>query len=788
MVTLRPRDGRGQLPPIKTLGEQQRLELALRAARAGTWEFEVSTGLNTWSEELWPLYGLPLGTPATYDNWASSVNEEDLPRVASAVQQSISRGTAYAAEWRVRSTTGPTRWLLGQGQPIRNDEGQVTHMVGVVVDITDRKNAEAARLSLEALRAVRASEARLRAVLEAVPSAVFIAPDPSATRIVPNRFAAELMRVSVSTNVSQSAPAQELIPFRVLRDGVELPPGKMPVQRAAREGTEFRDATFTLDFGTHGQRHFMGNAVPLLDEAGHSTGAVGAFADVTRLKAVEEELRRREALLRAYFESPAQGVAVSDGAGRIADANQAFCSYLGYSREELLGRGWRELTHEADVSDDEPAFSAIMAGTLTAHAREKRYRRKDGSVVWGSLVATAVPETDPTASRKVVAFVRDTTQEHLSAEALRASEDRFRALAERAPLGVLEVDEAGQLLFVNDAWLEQSGLTRDEALVLENRVQRLHPDDRELVAPFRERAFSESLNEALEVRYRWPSGREKWVHIVARMLPARQGSRARLLMLTIDVTRERELARNMAQAARLAAMGSIAAGLAHHFNNPLAAQLSGQQHALDFVRTLKSRLELGVPLKAAELLPDVNDAIDALNDAQDAANRVARLVKDMGRLDEPESRRVVVPLADVARASLRWVAPALMRGASVTIEDLDAPAAKVSEQQLEHVIASLVTNALQAVRPQVHPRVTIRLSVREGRAVLEVADEGTGIAAADLPRVFDPFFTTRPVGERRGAGLGLSICHVLVEAHGGTIGVSSQPGAGTTVRIELPAP
>jgi signal transduction histidine kinase len=125
------------------------------------------------------------------------------------------------------------------------------------------------------------------------------------------------------------------------------------------------------------------------------------------------------------------------------------------------------------------------------------------------------------------------------------------------------------------------------------------------------------------------------------------------------------------------------------------------------------------------------------------------------------------------------------RSAALVVEDAGAPEVEASAGQLAQVIINLVTNAAKAIPPARHGRVVIRLGTGTGgSARLEVSDDGEGMAKEVVARVFDPFFTTRRPGE--GTGLGLPICHSIVTAHGGTITASSEPGRGSTIRVELP--
>jgi signal transduction histidine kinase len=149
-------------------------------------------------------------------------------------------------------------------------------------------------------------------------------------------------------------------------------------------------------------------------------------------------------------------------------------------------------------------------------------------------------------------------------------------------------------------------------------------------------------------------------------------------------------------------------------------------------------------------------------------------------------RREPVQLRGIVDEALRRVSPVVARRATIDVRDGVAPPVLASVGHLEQVILGLVDNAARAIPDGRRGRVEIRIGPGpDGRVHLEVEDDGVGIAPDVLPRIFDPFFTTRDVGQ--GRGLGLPTAHAIVAAHGGAMTVSSNPGKGTTFRIELPA-
>jgi signal transduction histidine kinase/ligand-binding sensor domain-containing protein len=263
-----------------------------------------------------------------------------------------------------------------------------------------------------------------------------------------------------------------------------------------------------------------------------------------------------------------------------------------------------------------------------------------------------------------------------------------------------------------------------------------------------------------------------------RRLQARVDERTAELAMRLrqlEATQER-----LAHAEKLVAVGTLAAGVGHEINNPLAYILSNLRYLSKELREVTKREEERERWQEVE---------EALSDALHGAERVRKIVQELRTLArvqaEPPSR---VELHAVLDRALGVLEQELRRRARL-VKDYGAPQPVIGDEgRLGQVFLNLLVNALQAI-PEGHPehheiRVTTR-QAPDGRAVIEVRDTGQGIAPEILPRIFEPFFTTQEAGE--GTGLGLSICHSTIESMGGEIQVESEPGRGATFRVLLPA-
>jgi signal transduction histidine kinase len=285
-------------------------------------------------------------------------------------------------------------------------------------------------------------------------------------------------------------------------------------------------------------------------------------------------------------------------------------------------------------------------------------------------------------------------------------------------------------------------------------------------------------------RARYEAGGRR-VELVTHPVRDEKGDVVMGLAMTQDVTDREALEAQFAVSSRLAAMGTLVAGVAHEINNPLAGELASQGLALDALRELREHLRSGQGGDSDALGRRLDEILELVGDARQGAERIRRIVKDLTLFGRPDPKRNRIRLIDVANSALRWVRAGADRRASVQVEVAGAPEVRASAGQLEQVVVNLVNNAADAIPEGTRGVITIKVGPGgPGMARLDVTDSGTGIDPKVMERVFDPFFTTRQVG--KGMGLGLPICHAIVTAHGGTLTAMSTPGKGSTFRVELP--
>ena len=230
---------------------------------------------------------------------------------------------------------------------------------------------------------------------------------------------------------------------------------------------------------------------------------------------------------------------------------------------------------------------------------------------------------------------------------------------------------------------------------------------------------------------------------------------------------------------RMASIGSLAAGVVHGINNPLSYVIANLEYVKRLLANGPSLLEPSTFLELG----------DVLEDSLDGAERVRRIVSDLGSFSRPlEAAALAVDLERAAERALSIAQNEIRHRARVVRQFSGIVAAQGTDAKLGQVILNVLINAAHSIEPGAIDRNAITLRTRldqHGRPTLEIEDTGCGIAKENLARVFDPFFTTKPIGV--GTGLGLSIAHRIVSEQGGEIRVESVHGHGTKVVLTLPA-
>lgn len=523
------------------------------------------------------------------------------------------------------------------------------------------------------------------------------------------------------------------------------------------------------------------------DGAGAPIRAAGTHTDITERKRVEFALQEREARLRAYFESPVTGVVISAAGREFLEVNDTFCAMLGRDRDEVIRIGWRGLTHPDDLADDERGAAQVVAGERASYSTDKRYLRKDGSVLW-AYVSLSRATPPGTMGPQVVAIVTDIGKRKAAEAALQASERRLEAaLAEQsvilanATVGITLVRQRRQIWA--SAHMERMlGYSPSEMERAETRM--FFPSDdawAELLAQC-DPVLHAGRTYSGEHQLRRKDGTTFWARLQGRLLEPTNPDAGAIWCIE-DVSDLKLLGARASQAERVAATATLARGMAHEVNNPLASIIGN----LGFVQEQLEPVARARPGQAAEVLSRaLPETLQAVRDASESAARIKTIVADLRAfaLGDLPAGPGSDDLAEAVGDARRIAAQDLATCRAVTVQVPDGCALGVFRPDLVQLLAHLLINAGQATGHGPNDVRVAAAPVGLDRVALRVTDTGTGMTEAVRARAFEPFFTTRDVG--KGRGLGLSVCLGIAQAAGGEISLESAPGSGTTVTVELP--
>ena len=348
--------------------------------------------------------------------------------------------------------------------------------------------------------------------------------------------------------------------------------------------------------------------------------------------------------------------------------------------------------------------------------------------------------------------------------------DRLRVLDQLS--GGIAVCHADAFLYVNEALLKMLGYESQDALANVHRVSEI------VGTPSFDAWAEESSREGSQQSWRRADGVCVRVDVTLTLMTI-GGQRARVALVR-DVTAAWHAQAQRQQTERLATVGSLAAGVAHQLNNPLAYVVAN----LDF-------LTEALPAFLRETTAGgLDDLLEAMADAREGAERVARIVRDLHAFsrveDEPRELVDVHTLLDSACALVDGELKE--RGKLIKVYEQVSPV-EASPSRLAQVFSNLLVNAVQAIPEGAASRNEVTVHTfnddREGMVVIEIRDTGVGMLPAVKARIFDPFYTLKPSGE--GTGLGLTACLAIVHGQGGRILVDSDEGRGSTFRVQLPA-
>ncbi len=664
----------------------------------------------------------------------------------------IAGNTPASFEYWIVHKSGETRWLFQRSVLARDPDGAPAAIEGIVTDITHRNAVEEAQ-KLERNRAQQYLD---------IAGVALIGLNVNGNISLINRKGCEILEYESDADLLGKNWFECCLPPEVAEES------RTVFQRSLAGLIEPARAYETPVLTSKGERRIIAwQSKPLHDEQGKCLGTLSSGEDVTDRWRSERALRESEQRLRLLSDAAFEGLVVSEE-GRFIDANRALLEMLGYTRDDLLGRATLSLVHP---EDRELVTEKMQSGYDGVY--EHRVIRKDGSVLflevrgkWTTLEGRPIRVT----------AVRDVTQRKQSEETSRLLQTAIDQAAE----SVLVTNADAKIEYANPALERFTGYRLDELVGKSPAIF----------------ASGEQSRESLQQMWATLQRGEVWNgRLVSKrkdetlfnqettMSPVRDanGRITHYVSVGRDVTHEAELETRLRQAQKMEAMGTLAGGIAHDFNNLLQAMLG-------YADLVKSDLPADSPTR---------DFIDQVISAGDRAVELVGQILAFSRQTDREQRPL--RLQSIVKETLKLLRPTIPTTIDITQHiDADCLPILADATEVHQTIMNLCTNAFHAMRENgglLDVRVEQTTVGSDGQsdlfdvepgeyARLTVSDTGTGMDETVLARAFDPYFTTKPVGE--GTGMGLATVLGIAEKNGGTVTVDSELGQGSVFRMYWP--
>lgn len=702
---------------------------------------------------------------------------DDVAGMVEIWKRDLAHSDQTSLKGRIRGADGQYRWFYFAGRKLTDANG-VVRWFGCNVDIEDLQRAEDALRASES--ALRENERRLQHIINAVPGLVWSASADGAVTFLSQQY---LDYIGQSADPALAGGWMDA----VHPEDAEGLLGAWSEALAEGRPNE-HEARLRRADGSY--RWMLFRASPSYDEAGRLTEWFGVNIDVEDRKGARDALRASEAALRESERQLQQIVSSipgltwsSDEHGATTFWSQQYLDYAGAKLDDVLGYGFVDYIHPDDREHAMDTWGVTLGSGSPGEA-ELRLRRADGVYRW--FLIRACPFFDEAGNLtqwfgvNVDIEDRKGAQDALQASevALRESERQLQQIVSSIPGLTWKADAQGNVTFWSKGFLDYGGATIENILGY-GFMNYLHPDDHDRVMEVWNGILQSGTQGESEVRIRRADGQYRWFLWRASPFFDGAGNVTQWFGINVDIENRKRAEENLRQSqnelahvTRMTTMGELAVSIAHEVNQPLMAVVTNAGTCLRWLNG--DPPDLAMARQAAErIVRDGHRAGDIITSLRNLARKSAP------RLDRVCLDQVIPVVLDLLQGEFRRhgvVAKAELGDFSITIRG--------DSTQLQQVVLNLIMNAVEAMASVAASarRLTVSAEIRDGDALVTVADTGPGLGAEDPDRLFEAFFSTKT----EGIGMGLSICRSIIEAHGGRIWASNNRARGSVFSFTLP--
>jgi len=504
-----------------------------------------------------------------------------------------------------------------------------------------------------------------------------------------------------------------------------------------------------------------------------------------RQRRERQQLAESEELFRQSFSEAPIGKAFISPDGRFLRVNPALYTMFGYTEKEFLEGGFKLISHKASAPEGMATLFPKASGSVQNYRAEMACRNKGGHEFWIQMDLVQVPDSSGH-SLTYVAQIQDITARKHAESEVKAAKEYAENVINTAPTLICGLSPDGITRFINPATTKVSGYQTYE-IVGKNWWRIFYPGDAYRQAERLFSQFDRGQVSNFETTIISRDGTKRILSWSSMNRFAPDGSISEITGVAQDITAERQaeevrerLETQLHQSQKMEALGSLAGGVAHEFNNMLGAIIGYTELA---------RMELGESSATQKL--------DQVLKASQRAKDIIQQILTFSR--RQELKREMLSLSVVVGETIKLIRPTIPENVEIAVHIArDCPPVFGNLTQLSQAVTNLCTNAWHAMGDR-GGRIAItqqvmkinrdngasRIGLPDGQySVVSFADNGAGMDAATLERVFEPFFTTK--GPGKGSGLGMAVVHGIMKSHDGAVCVQSEKGKGTTVLLYFP--
>ena len=635
------------------------------------------------------------------------------------------------------------------------------------------------------LQKLQNANAQRKAVLDSATQIAIIATNMNGTISVFNTGAENLLQYRADEVIEKATPEIFLLESELERHrkairldtGHDVKGHEVFLEYARQGRKEQQEWTYVRKDGTRFPAVLSISA--LCDPEGIIYGFLCVAMDVTEKKRSEKALAESEANYRFLIDNIPNIVFRGYADGSLDLYDDKIETMTGYRKELFASRQikWFDLIVEEDLPHVRQKFINALKSNKS-YIREYRIRKKDGEIIWIEACSKIVCDEEGNIDFVTGSFL-DVTERKRSEYALHDSEEKYRSLFISGPNPIFVLDRKTlEILDASPSAEETYGYYKEELVGRNFEELGTFEYEDESLSLVESKSWSDTCVFSQRIKHFRQGGEPFYVEVKA--CPTTYQGRPAIILAASDITEIIEKDAQLFQASKMTTLGEMSAGIAHELNQPLNAIKIGS----DF---LKKQIEQNRHIPANEL----HQVVSAVSTQVNRASEIIQSLREFGR--KPDFRKEKVDVNATIKDVMKIIGQQLNLQNIKVLYDLaeNAPPILANKNRLEQVIFNLVTNARDAIQAQSNEKqeenviVISTWSEQKTHLNITISDTGTGIPEKNVPKIFEPFYTTKEVG--KGMGLGLSITYGIIRDFEGTINVESQPGGGSRFHLRFPS-